>query len=55
MDTVNNTELQDFFIEFTNNVAYTEKDIDIDSLNNLIWFVKTNNDILTIDSFIPIN
>jgi len=55
MDTVNNKELQDFFIEFTNNVAYTDKDIDIDSLNNLIWFAKTNNDILTIDSFIPIN
>ena len=55
MDTVNNTELHDFFIEFTNNVAYTDKDIDIDSLNNLIWFAKTNNDILTIDSFTPIN
>ncbi len=55
MDTTNNTELQDFFIEFTNNVAYTDKDIDITSLNNLIKFAKSNNDVLTVNSFTPIN
>ena len=55
MNNVNNTELQDFFIEFTNNVAYTNDDIDINALKNLIEFAKSNGNILTIDNLTPIN
>lgn len=55
MDNTNNVELRDFFTEFTNNVFYTEDDIDKKSLNDIIEFAKSNDNILTIDKYVPIN
>jgi len=51
-----NSELTDFFRQFNNNVKYSEKDIDIDALNNMIEYAKQTNNILTIENnYRPIN
>lgn len=50
-----NVELQEFFKDYTNNVKYTDKDIDLNSLYDLIEFSKKNNNNLSIDSYKPVN
>jgi len=50
-----NIELQQFFREYTNNVKYSEKDIDLQALFNLINYSEQNNNKLIIDSYKPIN
>ena len=49
-----NTELYNFFRDYTNNVKYTDKDIDLKSLYKLLEYANNNNK-LTLDSFKPIN
>ena len=50
-----NTELHNFFKDYTNNVKYTDKDIDLKSLFNLVEYANKNNNKIIIDSYKPIN
>ena len=50
-----NKEIYEFFINFKDNVKYTEEDIDYESLHKLIDRVNSENKVIKFDSMIPIN
>ena len=50
-----NKEIYDFFINFKDNVNYTETDIDYESIYQLMDEVKREHKVITFDSMTPIN